>query len=165
MMPFDVMSRLPAGTVWTLVADWGSVIKVALGSGHRPGPGAAGPAGSEAATVGRTWMLWFAAPWVALFRPCPAMGCTRNAGSCPAARGMLSQRGPGLVWIEEGEANADMAGRASVAPATPATTIFAPSPPGTPARSPTVQNGSLRCCGARRSLVPGAFGRQHQPQE
>jgi hypothetical protein len=85
------------------------------------------------------------------------MGWARNAVPWPAVRVMLTRPGLGLVGIDEGEANADIAGRASVAPATPATTIFAPSPPGIPARSATVHDGSLRCCGACRPLVPAAF--------
>jgi hypothetical protein len=64
---------------------------------------------------------------------------------------------PGFVAIDEGEAKADVAGMASVAPATLAMTIFAPSPPRTAARSPTVHDGSLRCCGMCRPLVPAAF--------
>jgi hypothetical protein len=63
----------------------------------------------------------------------------------------------GVVAIDEGEAKADVAGRASAAPATPAMTIFVPSPPGIADRSPTVHDGSLRCCGVRRLLVPAAF--------
>jgi hypothetical protein len=61
------------------------------------------------------------------------------------------------VAIEAGEAKAAVAGMASVAPVRPAMKIFVPSPPGTEARSPTVQDGSLRCCGTCRLLVPAAF--------
>lgn len=64
---------------------------------------------------------------------------------------------PGFTAIDEGEAKADVAGMASVAPATPAMTIFAPRPPGSPARSPTVHDGALRCCGTCRLPVPAAF--------
>jgi hypothetical protein len=70
---------------------------------------------------------------------------------------MLSSAGPGLMAIEDGEANAEVAGMASVAPATLATTIFAPKPPGLATRSPTVHDGSLRCCGTCRPLGPAAF--------
>jgi hypothetical protein len=158
MMPLDVMIRLPAGTVWTLLADRASVMKVPLGSSRRPGPEPAGSACSEAATVGCPGcMFCFADPPAALFRLCSVVWCARNLVGCPAARVTLIRPGLGWVGIAEGEAKADVAGRANVAPATPATTIFAPSPPGMAARSPTVHDGSLRCCGACRLLVPAAF--------
>jgi len=47
----DVMIRLPAGTVWTLLADRGKVTKVPSGSSRRPGPGDAESAEFEGATV------------------------------------------------------------------------------------------------------------------
>lgn len=73
MAPSDVMIKLPAGTVWALLADRGRVAKVPLGSSKRPGPGDAESAEFEGATVPPACCVLAEAP-VAPLSVGPAVG-------------------------------------------------------------------------------------------
>jgi hypothetical protein len=81
MTPLDVMIKLPAGTVWTLVADRARVTKVPSGSSKRPGPCDAESAEFEGARAPPACCT-LAEPPVALLPGCPAVGWSGERRTC-----------------------------------------------------------------------------------